>query len=273
MVKELIALTALGALASTATIAPDMKGHPLESRFKNRNFAHRGLFDNKDVMENSLLAFMKAAKAGYGIELDVQMTADGQVVVFHDESLYRLCGVNKRVSECTWDELKQYKLGYTMQTIPLFSSVLDTIEGQVPIIVEIKTTEAVDYTCLRVYDLLRYYIGDYCIESMNPLIVGWFKTNAPQVMRGQLGMRYADTGTFGKAQSAILSNMMFNFISRPHFIAYEHHYSDNKSLKLCRSMGAFTIGWTVHEDEYDKAKREFDSIIFEGFEPPKKIHE
>lgn len=271
MVKEILAMTALGALAGTATIAPDMTGHPLESRFKNRNFAHRGLFDNKDVMENSLLAFMNAAKAGYGIELDLQLTLDGKVVVFHDESLQRMCGVHKKVCECTWEELSQYKLGYTMQTIPLFSSVLDTIAGEIPIIVEIKTTDEVDYTCLRIYDLLRYYIGDYCVESINPLIVGWFKTNAPQVMRGQLAMRFSDKGMFGKAQSAILSNMMFNFISRPHFIAYEHHNSDNYVLKLCKSLGAFTIGWTVLEKDYDKAKRDFDSIIFEGFEPPKKI--
>lgn len=93
----------------------------------------------------------------------------------------------------------QYNLGQTHEKIPLFSQVLREVDGRVPLIVEIKSTEQVETVCLKVYDLLRRYPGDYCIESMNPLIVSWFYKNAPQVMRGQLATRFESGSKIGSA--------------------------------------------------------------------------
>ena len=101
-------------------------------------YAHRGLHDNQsDAPENTMAAFDKATEAGYGIELDVQMTKDGQVVVVHDFDLKRVCGIDKAVDECTYEELQEYPIYGSSQRIPLFTDVLQLVGGRVPLIVEI----------------------------------------------------------------------------------------------------------------------------------------
>lgn len=269
--KHFLPLAAAGIGAYFLSTMPCLKKHPEERSFKNRNFAHRGLFDNLHVFENSLTAFRAAAEAEYGIELDLQMSADGQIVVFHDTSMERLCGVDLKPADCSYSLISQYKLGSSMDSIPLFSQVLNLVAGRVPLIVEIKTTEQINKTCLRVYDLLRRYPGPVCIESMNPLIVGWFAKNAPQIMRGQLVTRFDRDGALGAIGSSALSNLMFNFISSPHFIACDHRYCDSLSQRFCKKAGAFTVAWTIREQDYDWAAQNFDAIIFEGFRPPVSI--
>lgn len=265
---KLLSLALLGAGACAASMLPSFERHPLRNRFYHRCFAHRGLFDNLTSCENSLSAFRAATDAGYGIELDLQMTADGQIVVFHDEDLTRMCGVPLKIEESTYTELSQHHLGQTQETIPLFSQVLELVNGRVPLIVEIKSTEKIDRTCLKTYDLLRHYSGDYCIESMNPMIVGWFAKNAPQIMRGQLATRFHEKSA-AAIPAAALSNMMFNCLSKPHFIAYDVRYAaDSRAFRLCRVCGALTVGWTIREEDYPAAKQLYDVLIFEVFRPP-----
>ena len=265
---KLLSLALMGAGACAASMLPSFEEHPLRNRFYHRCFAHRGLFDNLTSCENSISAFRAAAYCGYGIELDLQMTADGQIVVFHDEDLSRMCGVPLRGEETSYTELSQHHLGQTQETIPLFSQVLEAVGGRVPLIVEIKSTEQVNCVCLKVYDLLRRYPGDYCIESMNPIIVGWFAKNEPQIMRGQLATRFREKST-AAIPAAALSNMMFNCLSKPHFIAYDFRYAaDSRAFRLCQSCGALTVGWTIREADYPAAKQLYDAIIFEGFRPP-----
>lgn len=273
--KSFLALTALGAGAAFASsIAPSCKPHPMAPLFINRNFAHRGLFNNRDVCENSLEAFAFAVENNYGIELDVQLTSDGKVVVFHDDRLLRMCGKEKAVKDCTYQELLRYPLGDTDQTIPLFKDALALVDGRVPLIIELKSTTEISALCLKVYDLLRKYSGPFCIESFNPLIVDWFRQNAPQIMRGQLATKTQGEGTlFSRANSFALQNLMYNFLSRPHFIAYDQRYRGNQVLKLCRAMGAFTVGWTVTKENYVKNASAFDAVIFEGFFPPSRTDE
>lgn len=118
------------------------------------------------------------------------------------------------------------------------------------------------------YDLLRRYPGDYCVESMNPMIMGWFAKNAPQVMRGQLATRFREKSA-AMVPAAALSNMMFNFLSKPNFIAYDDKYADsNHVFQLLKSLGAMTVGWTIREQDYQDAIGKYDAIIFEGFLPP-----
>lgn len=172
--KHLLSLALMGAGACALCVMPSFQKHPLQRKFFHRCFAHRGLFDNQTRCENSLSAFEAAAQAGYGIELDLQMTADGKIVVFHDDDLQRMCSSPLVIEQATYAQLQEYNLGETFEKIPLFSQVLAQVNGRVPLIVEIKSTERIERTCLKVYDLLRNYPGDYCIESMNPLIMGWF---------------------------------------------------------------------------------------------------
>lgn len=268
MLKQLVSLGLLGVGACALSAMPSLKKHPLEVKFYHRNFAHRGLFDNRSRCENSLSAFRAAVEHGYGIELDLQMTADGRIVVFHDEDLMRMCSSPLKVEQASYAQLVQYNLGQTHEKIPLFSQVLREVDGRVPLIVEIKFTEQVETVCLKVYDLLRRYPGDYCIESMNPLIVSWFYKNAPQIMRGQLATRFESGSKIG---SAALGGMMFNFLSKPHFVAYNNRFAaDSRAFSFCKACGAMTVGWTIREQDYEAAAKMYDAIIFEGFEPPVK---
>ena len=115
------------------------------------NHAHRGLHSrDKAVPENSLPAFRAAVQRGYGIELDLQMTADGKIVVFHDDDLQRMCSSPLVIEQATYAQLQEYNLGETFEKIPLFSQVLAQVNGRVPLIVEIKSTERIERTCLKV---------------------------------------------------------------------------------------------------------------------------
>ena len=260
--KHLLSLALMGAGACALCVMPSFQKHPLQRKFFHRCFAHRGLFDNQTRCENSLSAFEAAAQAGYGIELDLQMTADGKIVVFHDDDLQRMCSSPLVIEQATYAQLQEYNLGETFEKIPLFSQVLAQVNGRVPLIVEIKSTERIERTCLKVYDLLRNYPGDYCIESMNPLI-----------MRGQLATHIpSKDNPLTAISSAALGGMMFNILSKPHFIAYDHRFAqDSHSFSFCKSCGALTVGWTIREQDYEAAIHQYDAIIFEGFLPPARF--
>ncbi|MGN0995468.1 MAG: glycerophosphodiester phosphodiesterase family protein, partial [Candidatus Ventricola sp.] len=139
MLLILLALCALYLLA----IMPRMAGRPDPAPLLSRDYAHRGLHDNaSDAPENSMAAFRRAVEAGYGIELDVQLTRDRVPVVFHDESLSRMCGVPGNVRDYTFDELVQFPLLRSAERIPRFEDVLTLVDGRVPLIVEIKIHES-----------------------------------------------------------------------------------------------------------------------------------
>ena len=106
-------------------IAPRMFGRRDRTHFYGYHYAHRGLFDNdSNAPENSLLAFQKAVDAGYGMELDVQLSKDDKLVIFHDASLKRMCGIDGKVWDYTLEELQQMKLANSDQTIPTFEEFL-----------------------------------------------------------------------------------------------------------------------------------------------------
>lgn len=120
-------------------LRPDPSARKKMAPFVGRRYAHRGLHCAQDgIPENSLPAFRRAVEAGYGIELDLHLTTDGQLVVFHDDTLDRVCGVTGRVDEKSYAELQQLRLLGTEERIPLFSEVLDIVAGKIPMIVEVK---------------------------------------------------------------------------------------------------------------------------------------
>ena len=161
--KKWIPAAATAAGAYLIAIAPRLCERP--ERMPKVYYAHRGLHDNiSDAPENSLAAFQKAVDAGYGIELDVQMTADGKVVVVHDFNLKRISGVDKEIDQCTYEELQDYPIYGSDQRVPLFEDVLKAVDGKVPLIVELKYKEG-SKICEKAQELLNSYTGIYCIES------------------------------------------------------------------------------------------------------------
>ena len=252
-------------------ITPGQARKKDRAKFKNVNYAHRGLHTkDKSIPENSMAAFRRAAEAGYGIELDVQLSKDGKVVVFHDNTLKRVCGVKGRVDSKTYDELKKIPLCGTDETIPLFSDVLDCVDGRSTLLVELKTGKKNRELCRKTLKLLKNYKGDYCIESFDPRIVAWFRFHAPNVVRGQLAKRPKD---FKKEElhpvgAFLVGNGLLNFVSRPQFVAYKIG-KQPLSVKMSEKMGAMKFCWTSREEGNEK---HYDSVIFEHYNPDPTIH-
>lgn len=238
---------------------------PLMSR---RFYAHRGLFDNEGAApENSLAAFKKAVDAGYGIELDIQLSKDDQVVVFHDAALKRMCGVEGHVWDYTLEELQKLKLKDSNETIPTFAEVLKLVGGKAPLIVEYKMDRPLTKICVLGDKLLRKYEGVYCIESFHPLALMWYRKHRPEVVRGQLSGKLWREGERFLLNLAYLlvSELLTNVAARPDFIAYDHTYAGNLSRRICRRLGALSVTYTIkNQEQYEKVKNEFDLFIFDS---------
>ena len=263
-------LIPLGAVALIAAIIlflifPGRRGVPFEGKMR---FAHRGLFGG-EIPENSLTAFKRAVEDGVGVEFDVHLTTDDRLIVFHDDDLDRMCGVDKLTDKCTFDELRALELSGTGEKIPSFEEVLETIGGKVPILLEIKQSKAGrnSETCKAVAEVLKNYDGEYVIESFNPMILKTMRKLLPDVSYGQLsgGIKNATSGVGGAILGFLLSNLFFNCVSRPDFIAYNIKNDKNIFFRLVRKLGAPCCMWTIRSEE-DRIKAEkYDGEIFETY--------
>ena len=235
------------------------------------DYAHRGLYDNEHgIPVNSMAAFRRAVDKGYGIELDVHLTADNQLVVFHDDTLTRMCGMNKKISSFLYSDLMQLRLLGTEEGIPLFKDVLELIDGKVPLIIELKVDGSnQNLLCPLVWQLLSRYKGDYCIESFHPFVLQWFKRHEPQVVRGQLSCNFFKENPHCDIVLFLMSNLMTNFFTHPDFIAYKYLDLDNLAVIYNRKLfHIMTVVWTIPgKPTYDRFKNKVDAMIFEGFEP------
>lgn len=251
-------------------IMPRMIKKPDMGPFRQWMYAHRGLHDNgTDAPENSLRAFRKAVEAGYGIELDVQLTKDGIPVVFHDFTLKRICGEEGKLCQYTYEELQRYPLCGTDQRIPKLEEVLKLVDGRVPLIVELKTDNLDIKVCGKADALLAGYPGMYCIESFNPLAVLWYRRNRKEVARGQLSDAFLKEGEYGGGLYFLLQNLLLNWLAKPDFVAYNRKYPRILSRRICRGLYHNTAAaWTVKsQEQMEEAKKYFDVFIFDSFVP------
>ena len=239
--------------------------------FEDVLIAHRGLHDNRSAApENSMPAFRKAVEAGYGIELDVQRTADGKLVVFHDMNLKRMTGVDGRLTEHTYEELLAYSLGQSRERIPLFEDVLKMVGGRVPMVIEIKVGVRYKATTVAVEQMLRSYHGVYCMECFNPFALAWYRKHDPAILRGQLSEDYSQEEIrLPGLIRFILTNMLLNFLARPDFISYNHRDKKKHSFRICRKLfKGKTAAWTIKtQGELEAARDMFDVFIFDSFLP------
>lgn len=238
------------------------------SYFRTKMYAHRGLH-GAGVPENSLEAFRLAREKGYGVELDVQMTKDKKLVVFHDGNLKRVCGVEGNLRDYTYDELLNFRLSGTDEQIPLFKDVLEVL-GDTDLICEIKGDNGNKCyeLCEKTYnELCEYFKGKYCIESFSPFLTGWFKKNHPEIIRGQLSCDFSKEPSLNPVVRFGLTHLLLNVISRPDFIAYKHQDKNIFGFQLCKRVyRPFLVAWTAKgEAEQKEAWGSFDSVIFEQF--------
>ena len=233
-------------------------------------YAHRGLHC-ESVPENSLSAFRLAKESGYGVELDVHLMSDGNLAVIHDSSLQRIAGSNHIVEELDTEKLTQFVLKGNDERIPLFSQVLDLVDGQIPLIVELKTHRSNHAAlCETVCNVLADYKGVYCIESFDPRCILWLRKHRPNIIRGQL------TENFFRSNNDLpwifkfcMKHQLLNVITRPDFVAYRH--SDRKTISnfICRKIWHVQgVAWTItSQTDLDCVVKEGWIPIFEGFKP------
>lgn len=246
------------------------RNHPGLAALRGWRYAHRGLH-SAGVPENSMGAFRAALEHGYGIELDIHLLADGQLAVIHDSALLRTTGQPGTIEELTAQQLTDYILEGTQETIPLFSSVLSLFDGKAPLIVELKTAgNNASALCRAACDLLAQYNGPYCLESFDPRCIRWLRKNRPEIIRGQLAENAVKRSkSHPWLIRFVLTNHLLNFLTRPDFIAY--HFRDRNALAtvLCRKLwGLQGVAWTLRSQaEYDTAVKEGWLPIFENFTP------
>lgn len=263
----LVALCLISILAFFWLIKPGTRKCGIE-KYTRVKFAHRGLHDGGRA-ENSLSAFRAAKEAGYGIELDVRLSRDGELVVFHDPTLHRVCGISGRVIDFTAEELSRLSLAGTGEGIPTFRQVLDLIDGAVPLLIEIKMDPGESGIAEKLAEVIEGYHGEYIIESFNPLALRTVAKLMPTVPRGILSMSYHKEERFkGKILYTLLECLCLNFLMRPDFIAYEKGCSKHRILRLIRRMYATPLfAWTVgsEEEEAHAISDGYDTVIFEKY--------
>jgi len=230
-------------------------------------FAHRGLYDEAHP-ENSLSAMEAALQRGYPIEIDVQVSADGRAVVFHDWNLRRLTGLDARVKTRSAAEIAMLRLAGGDERIPLLEDALDLIRGRQPVIIEIKNRKRPCALEPTVSSLLRNYKGSVAVQSFNPFSLGWFRQNHPGLCRGQISCSF-DTDDMASWKKIILAHYGMNWMSRPHFIS--HHWKQLPAIMpalLRRLLRQPLLAWTVRNaEEQAAAQRYADNVIFESYVP------
>lgn len=247
------------------------KGKPGLQELQGWYYAHRGLHGN-GLPENSMAAFKAALDHGYGIELDIHLLKDGNLAVIHDSLLNRTTGESGNVEDLTTEELKNYRLEGTEETIPEFKDLLALYAGKAPLIVELKPHNGNQAALAEAAcNMLSDYNGPYCLESFDPRCILWLKKNRPHLVRGQLTENhFKSRGDLPDYLKFALTHNLLNFMGRPDFVAYcFDHRKDSFTTELCRKLWKCQgVTWTIRsKEDFDTAVAEGWLPIFEGFEP------
>jgi len=222
--------------------------------------AHRGIH-NSEIPENSIAAFKLAIENNLTIELDIRLTKDNKIVVLHDETLFRMTGIDKKVCDCNYEDVKRLKLLNTDNNIPTFKEVLQIIDGKVPIVIEIKNEGRVGELEDRFLDMIKEYKGKYIVESFNPLSLIYLKNKNREVVRGQLVCYEYEN--VGKLKSFILRHMFLNILSKPQFLSYKIEDITEKIAKRYCKYKLFA--WTIQsKQQYIKCKELGTNCIFDS---------
>jgi glycerophosphoryl diester phosphodiesterase len=238
--------------------------------------AHRGLHNKPEgIIENTVSAAEAAITHGFPIELDVQLTADNEAIVFHDFELERLTGESGQVAERRLSDLTRIDITGAKggDKIPSFKDYLGTIAGRTPLVIEVKSKFNGDMRLTkRVIEILKDYNGPFVVKSFDPDIVAHLREHAPHITRGFIGeLEYAS-----KADSFLTSekkhrmaNLLHFAETQPHFLSWRVKDIPCASTYLSRLLGNLPVmTWTVRTpEERAHAEKHADQMVFEGFMP------
>ena len=227
--------------------------------------AHRGLH-NAVTPENSLSSVKAAAAAGYAIELDVQLTLDEDMAVFHDTNLKRMTGKRREVQFSTYQAMRKYPFIGTEERIPSLYHVLREVEGAVPLLIEIKPGRATKLRAQRTARYLEDYRGPVAVQSFDPRIVAWFKKNT-SLPTGQIMGRYRDPFLAKPLRRHLERMWLAQATVPPDFVAFDLKKLSPETSDLLRSRLPL-LTWTVKsEGKLEQARVLADNVIFENIKP------
>lgn len=240
-----------------------------------RPIAHRGLHDKANgIVENTLSAADAAIAKNFAIECDVQLTGDGEAVVFHDFTLDRLTAEQGKVNEREAADLGRIGIvGTKADTIPTLQALLDRIAGRVPLVVEIKSRFDRDLRLTeRTCQVLAGYSGPVVVKSFDPNVVAHVRAIAPRIARGIVAeSRHTDPSydNLTPAQKHELGQLLHFESSQPQFVSWRVNDLPAGPPYLARLLGGLPVmTWTVRtQEQRDIAARHADQMVFEGFVP------
>ncbi len=231
--------------------------------------AHRGLWAKDGAPENSLAAFEAACEAGYGIELDVQLSSDGEAMVFHDSTLKRLTGQEGRVSDHSAADLAAMALPGGEETIPTLSETLALVGRRAMVLIELKTPYGeVGPLEQRVHEIIIDHAGPIAIIGFNPYSHAWYADRHPNVLRGLDSHAYRgpDAARLAPEQRKSFAKLEHVAIARPHFLALGLDMLPDARADEYRAEGMPVVAWTTRSpDEWARVEAHCDNHIFEGF--------
>jgi glycerophosphoryl diester phosphodiesterase len=236
----------------------------------DRPIAHRGLHDRKNgIIENSALAFAAALDGGYPIECDVQLTSDGEAVVFHDDTLERLTAETGPVKQRTSKELQGIALRGTKDRIPALTELLAQVKGRVPLVIELKSSWDGDLRLARrVLDAVEDYDGPYALMSFDPDIIEEVRYLSPATPRGIVADRATDEyyQHLPLARRLELRTLSHGLRTSPHFVSFRWQDLPFPPVSRCHGLGLPVISWTIRSPaEASQARRYSDQVTFEGY--------
>ena len=230
--------------------------------------AHRGLWSLAGAPENSLAAFEAACEAGYGIELDVQLSSDGEAMVFHDADMARLTGSAGRIADHTAADLVGMAIGNSDETIPTLAETLALVGRRALVLVELKTPYGeVGPLEQRVHNILIDHAGPVSVIGFNPYSHAWYADRHPQVLRGLDSDSYGDKARrIAPEQRRAFARLEHVALARPHFLALGLDMLPSARADEMRAGGLPVVAWTVRSPaQWANVKDHCDNQIFEGY--------
>ena len=239
-----------------------------------RPVAHRGLHDAaRGIMENMPAAAQAAISGNFSIECDIQLTADGEAMVHHDDALGRLTEGSGRLIQMTVAELQAVSFRNTPERMMTLSDLCTLVAGRVPLVVEVKSHFAGDRRLVaRMAEVLADYSGPVVGMSFDPDQVLALREAMPKLPRGIVAQRTYDDDYWSKLsrdKRAGMLQLRHAFRTEPHFVAYWIEQLPAPAPWIARNVfGCPLLTWTVRTpDQRARAARYADQMIFEGFRP------
>lgn len=235
-----------------------------------RPIAHRGLHDaGAGVIENTAPAFAAAIAGGYGIETDLQISADGEAMVYHDDALGRLTEGSGRLADMTAAAIEAVRFRQSADRIMTLGDLCDLVDGRATLLLELKSHFDGDRRLVqRCADVLKNYAGPAAVMSFDPETVVALRQIAPGLPRGIVAERHYDWGRFTARQKRNMASLLHAYRTRPHFIAYRVADLPAAAPLIARKVFRLPLlTWTVRGDDDRRRARWADQIIFEGWRP------